>query len=67
MLPDLRRGEALVIGEGIVMPMRVIITLPNDTPRSADMQFYKYWNDGIKDLDVKSIIDRWWKQAKAID
>ncbi|MBT9175392.1 MAG: hypothetical protein DDT22_01067 [candidate division WS2 bacterium] len=67
MLPDLRRGEALVIGEGIVMPMRVIISLPNDTPQSADMQFYKYWNDGIKDLDVKSIIDRWWKQAKAID
>jgi DNA helicase HerA-like ATPase len=64
MLPDLRRGEALVIGEGIVMPMRVIITLPNDTPRSADVQFYKHWNDGIEDLDVKNVIDTWWRQNK---
>jgi len=64
MLSILRRGEALIIGEAVVMPVRVLIELPSPTPDSDDIKFFENWNNGIKDLNVGEVIDRWRKQER---
>lgn len=64
MLSILRRGEALIIGEAVVMPVRVLIELPNPTPDSDDIKFFDKWNNGIRDLNVREIIEHWRKQER---
>jgi len=64
MLSILRRGEALIIGEAVVMPVRVLIELPNPTPDSEDVKFFDKWNKGIPDLKIGEIIDSWRKQER---
>ncbi len=39
MLPSLRTGEALIVGDSVVMPTRVLIDFPNPEPMSADVRF----------------------------
>ena len=64
MLSILRRGEALIIGEAVVMPVRVLMDLPSPTPDSDDIKFFDKWNNGIKDLNIGEIIDSWRKQER---
>lgn len=64
ILAGMRRGEALVLGEAVPMPTRLQIDIPNPTPRSNDIDFYKYWTEGPIDLDVATIVDRWRRQAR---
>ncbi|MFO7649912.1 MAG: DUF87 domain-containing protein [bacterium] len=59
MLPALRTGEALILGDAVVMPTRVLVDLPDPRPRSDDVQYAKWWSSGIKDLDVERVIKRW--------
>jgi hypothetical protein len=64
ILAGMRRGEALVLGEAAPMPTRVQIDVPAPTPRSNDVDFFKYWTEGPEDLDVGAIVDRWRKQSR---
>lgn len=64
ILAGMRRGEALVLGEAVPMPTRVQIDPPSPTPRSDDVDFYKYWTEGPEDLDVAAIVDRWRTQTR---
>ncbi len=43
VLPALRQGEALIVGEAISMPLRIQIDYPNPEPESADIKFYEKW------------------------
>jgi len=64
MLPILRPGEAFVIGDSVLMPMRILVTLPQPTPRSADMDFFKHWTQPSTDSDLDEIIDHWRRQDR---
>lgn len=64
VLAGMRRGEALILGEAVPMPTRVQIDMPSPTPRSNDVDFYKYWIEGPDDLDVAAIVDGWWRQTR---
>lgn len=64
MLSILRRGEALVIGEAVVMPVRVLIDLPSPLPDTEDIKYFDKWNKGIEDLKVGEIIEAWRKQER---
>ncbi|MDP3103798.1 MAG: DUF853 family protein [Candidatus Methanoperedens sp.] len=64
ILSGMRRGEALVLGEAVPMPTRIQIDVPSPTPRSNDIDFYKYWTEGPTDLDVVTIVDRWRRQTR---
>jgi hypothetical protein len=59
ILPSLRTGEALVLGDALAMPSRVLIDTPDPKPLSADVLFSEWWADGIKDLDVERVVRRW--------
>jgi DNA helicase HerA-like ATPase len=61
-LPALRNGEAIVVGEGVSMPMRICFSpLPQDCqPRSATASFATAWSRDLDDRsDVDTTVDRW--------
>lgn len=64
MLPSLRKGEALVLGDSVVMPTRVLVDCPDPMPRSGDVKFSEHWAKGIKDLDVTRVVKRWRARRK---
>jgi uncharacterized protein len=59
MLPSLRTGEALILGDCVALPTRVMIDLPDPKPMSSDVEFAKWWKSGIQDMDVDRIVRRW--------
>jgi hypothetical protein len=59
ILPSLRTGEALVLGDALALPSRVLIDTPDPKPLSADVQFSEWWADGMKQLDVDRVVRRW--------
>ncbi|MEO0078773.1 MAG: DUF87 domain-containing protein [candidate division WOR-3 bacterium] len=66
MLPSLRTGEALVLGDAVVLPTRVKVDCPDPKPMSADVEFAKWWSEGLADLDVERIVKRWRARRKDI-
>ncbi len=44
LLPSLRTGEAIIVGEAITIPSRVRIKLNNPRPTSDDPELVKAWN-----------------------
>lgn len=64
MLPSLRTGEALIIGDSVVMPTRVLIDFPRPEPKSADVKFAEHWAKGIQNMDVDRIVKRWRARRK---
>jgi energy-coupling factor transporter ATP-binding protein EcfA2 len=43
MLPALRTGEALILGDAVAMPTRVLIDMPNPRPMSSDVEYARWW------------------------
>ncbi len=59
ILPALRTGEALLLGDAIAIPTRVMVDLPNPQPRSGDVEFAKGWTKGVEEMDVGQVVQRW--------
>lgn len=64
VLPSLRQGEALVVGEAISMPLRVQIDFPKPEPNSSDIKFYEKWKKSESRTKIEDVVTRWWKQEK---
>jgi DNA helicase HerA-like ATPase len=64
VLPSLRQGEALVVGEAISMPLRVQIDFPDPEPDSSDIKFYEKWKQSDSKTKIEEVVTRWWKQEK---
>lgn len=65
LLPSMRPGEAFIIGDAVMMPMRTLIDLPPKLPSSADMDFFGRWSAGCGEANTEQIIDRWWRQDRS--
>ena len=68
-LPTLRAQEALIVGEGTVVPVRVRFSdLPEDRrPHSADVPFASLWSaDTADDAYVSDIVRRWRQQERPV-
>jgi DNA helicase HerA-like ATPase len=63
-LPSLQRGEALIVGDSVVMPTRVQIDRPNPEPSSHDVEFHKYWKAGPEGFNLTDVVTHWWLQEK---
>ncbi|MFD0835278.1 ATP-binding protein [Mariniflexile aquimaris] len=61
MLPTLQAGEALLIGESIVLPSLVKIDPCSPTPKSSDIEYYEIWKEKWKDVDFGKILNEWKK------
>jgi hypothetical protein len=64
MLPSLRTGEALILGDCVALPTRVMIDCPDPKPTSSDVEFAKWWASGIKGMDVDRVVRRWRARRK---
>jgi hypothetical protein len=61
-LPSLHTGEAIVIGEGVPVPQRVIFSplAAHDMPRSKTFVFSEAWSQDSGTAEpVASIVERW--------
>jgi len=66
-LPSLRRQEALVVGEGVTIPMRIRFDnlAPNEQPRSGSAQFSRAWQAESTSADmIQESIRRWRRQVR---
>jgi uncharacterized protein len=73
MLPVLRTGEALIIGEAVSMPVRVLISRPPEgrrpqsedpsvvVPKNSDGKRIKRggWTEAVKDEDYSQVVEAW--------
>lgn len=58
-LPILQAGEALLIGDSVVMPSLVYIDHCNPSPSSNDMKYLEEWKKQWKDVDFNPIVKKW--------
>jgi DNA helicase HerA-like ATPase len=60
-LPALRNGEAIAVGEGVSMPMRICFTLPPEgrRPKSATASFTSAWSKESDAEAVEHTVERW--------
>ena len=66
MLPYLRTGEAVFVGEAVELPIRVRIEPPPDPqPKSHDVKYLKGWTAGVPDgYTVEDVVMRWRKRER---
>lgn len=62
--PSLRTGEAIVSGEGVVLPSRVLIDRPSPEPRAADPSIKPWLGDGQPN-ELEESLARWRGISKA--
>ncbi len=58
-LPTLQSGEALLIGESIVLPSLVKIDRCDPEPKSSDIEYFEIWKEQWKNVNFESIMDAW--------
>jgi uncharacterized protein len=60
-LPALRNGEAIAVGEGVAMPMRICFrALPeNRRPKSATASFTSAWSKDSDGSQIEETVERW--------
>jgi len=66
-LPSLRNAEAIVVGEGVTVPMRLHFDeLPEDRrPRSGNAAFSSLWQSDDSDTDLlANVVERWRRQRR---
>ena len=66
MLPALRTGEAIVVGEAVNLPMRTIVDLPrpqdrpeSDDPAIHDSEAKRGWNAPMGKGNYQELLRRW--------
>ncbi|HEV2303198.1 MAG TPA: DUF87 domain-containing protein [Stellaceae bacterium] len=66
-LPALRNGEAIAVGEGVSLPMRICFTsLPESArPKSATAAFSKAWEKDAGLSLVEATVERWRRGIRA--
>lgn len=60
-LPTLRAGEALLLGESVVLPSIVQIEKCDLAPSSNDIPYWNLWKDEWRDLDFEELKKEWYK------
>ena len=63
-LPALERGEAIVSGDGVTLPVRVQMTPPNPFPCSQDAKFWTEWSAEKANLETGPVVARWQRQDR---
>ena len=59
MMPSLKVGEALLVGESIVLPSIVEIDKCITPPSSQDIPYWQLWKEKWRELDIDGITEEW--------
>ena len=60
-LPSLKQGEALLIGESVILPSLVQIDRCKNEPSSNDIPYWELWKEEWKKIDIEKLKDEWYK------
>jgi hypothetical protein len=60
-MTSFRQGEALLVGESIILPSIVQIDPCTPTPSSNDIPYWELWKDEWKKMDIDAIKAEWHK------
>jgi DNA helicase HerA-like ATPase len=60
-MPSLKQGEALLIGESVILPSVVQIDRCKQEPSSNDIPYWELWKDEWKDMDIAKLKNEWYK------
>jgi uncharacterized protein len=60
-MTSFKQGEALIVGESIILPSIVQIDPCEQGPSSHDIPYWSLWKEGWKDLDITKIQNEWYK------
>lgn len=60
-MTSFRQGEALLVGESIVLPSIVQIDQCDPAPSSNDIPYWELWKDEWRDMDIAAIKAEWYR------
>ena len=60
-IASLEAGEALLIGDAVVMPSLVYIDKCSPSPSSADIPYLEIWQEAWKEADFSEVVTEWRK------
>ena len=63
LLPVLDTGEALVVGDAILLPTRIRIAAPKNEPLSGTIDFWDRWSDPTSASNLLKAVDSWRRQT----
>lgn len=64
-LPLLDVGEALIIGDALILPTRIRLDIPTIKPRSATRDFWTEWNEiEVQDADLVAAVEAMRMQSR---
>lgn len=59
-MPSLKQGEALLVGESIILPSIVQIDKCENEPSSNDIPYWELWKEKWKDMNIDEIKAEWY-------
>ncbi|TCB56857.1 ATP-binding protein [Acinetobacter terrestris] len=59
ILPSLHQGDALLVGDSIVLPSIVTIDRCNPEPSSSDIPYWSLWKEEWKSVEFEEICQKW--------
>lgn len=65
MLPVLDTGEALVVGDSVLLPSRIKVSEPTEAPKSATKDFWREWKSETVDVDFAKVVDKLRRQSRS--
>ena len=65
ILPILDIGEALIVGDSVLLPSRIRIRPPTEEPLSATIDFWNEWSKTTQDPDFARIVENIRRQHRA--
>jgi hypothetical protein len=60
-MTSFRQGEALLVGEAIILPSIVQIDSCINAPSSNDIPYWELWKEEWKNIDIDAIKSEWYK------
>ncbi len=61
VIPALKQGEGLLLGDASILPLRTKIDPPNPFPKSKDVDFFTKWSILPPAVDLQNVVERWRK------
>ncbi len=65
VLPIMDIGEALVVGDAVLLPSRIKITEPHEKPLSATIDFWTKWQERADNPDFEQAVENMRKQGRS--
>lgn len=61
ILPNLAPGECVVVGDAVLLPAVIKMSLPFPEPHSQSVKVHKEWKEQWRDVSFAQVIERWRK------